>query len=75
MEEEKRIAIQTLQQEFEFERRNHQLALSEMQLEMKKQAAIELEEVNEKARKQIEELSKEKQDLVEVLKQKNASLD
>lgn len=70
MEEEKRIAIQTLQQEFEFERRNHQLALSEMQLEMKKQAAIELEEVNEKARKQIEELSKEKQDLVEVLKQK-----
>ena len=42
---------------------------------MKKQAAIELEEVNEKARKQIEELSKEKQDLVEVLKQKNASLD
>lgn len=75
MEEEKRIAIQTLQQEFEFERRNHQLALSEMQLEMKKQAAIELEEVKEKARKQIEELSKEKQDLVEVLKQKNASLD
>ena len=75
MEEEKRIAIQTIQQEFEFERRNHQLALSEMQLEMKKQAAIELEEVNEKARKQIEELSKEKQDLVEVLKQKNASLD
>lgn len=75
MEEEKRIAIQTLQQEFEFERRNHQLALSEMQLEMKKQADIELEEVNEKARKQIEELSKEKQDLVEVLKQKNASLD
>ena len=75
MEEEKRIAIQTLQQEFEFERRNHQLALSEMLLEMKKQAAIELEEVNEKARKQIEELSKEKQDLVEVLKQKNASLD
>lgn len=75
MEEEKRIAIQTLQQEFEFERRNHQLALSEMQLEMKKQAAIELEEVNEKAQKQIEELSKEKQDLVEVLKQKNASLD
>ncbi|MDB8552210.1 hypothetical protein [Turicibacter sanguinis] len=75
MEEEKRVAIQTLQQEFEFERRNHQLALSEMQLEMKKQAAIELEEVNEKARKQIEELSKEKQDLVEVLKQKNASLD
>lgn len=75
MEGEKRIAIQTLQQEFEFERRNHQLALSEMQLEMKKQAAIELEEVNEKARKQIEELSKEKQDLVEVLKQKNASLD
>lgn len=75
MEEEKRIAIQTLQQEFEFERRNHQLALSEMQWEMKKQAAIELEEVNEKARKQIEELSKEKQDLVEVLKQKNASLD
>ncbi|MFR6472804.1 MAG: hypothetical protein ACLUPE_10785 [Turicibacter sanguinis] len=75
MEEEKRIAIQTLQQEFEFERRNHQLALSEMQLEMKKQAAIELEEVNEKARKQSEELSKEKQDLVEVLKQKNASLD
>ena len=75
MEEEKRIAIQTLQQEFEFERRNHQLALSEMQLDMKKQAAIELEEVNEKARKQIEELSKEKQDLVEVLKQKNASLD
>ena len=75
MEEEKRIAIQTLQQEFEFERRNHQLALSEMQLEMKKQAAIELEEVNEKARKQIEELSKEKQDLVEKKKKKNASLD
>ena len=75
MEEEKRIAIQTLQQEFEFERRNHQLALSEMQLEMKKQAAIELEEVNEKARKQIEELSKEKQDLVEEKKKKNASLD
>lgn len=70
IEEEKKLLTQTLQQEFELERRKHQLALSELELEMKKQAAIELDVVNEKARKRIEELLQEKQRLLELLNQK-----
>lgn len=68
-EDEKQNIAQSLKQELEFEKRNHQLALHELKLEMKKQMSDELELANEKAMKRIEDLLKEKQELMEQMKQ------